>query len=634
MSPKTSSVGAVLALAQALGLCLCVLAADAFGQERALSRQMKLGIMFYERGEDGQAMDRFMDVLTRGEASERPLANEYINLITQRLNTGAPPKDAAPGLPVQLDPVENPGPARAAAPAAPEGHEVVVEPEAPRMVAPEPKSRKRPAVEVKEEEEEAAEEPARVRVSKPGKEAVERDIRAKIRAIYTSNLEKLRAISDVQVALDSAGNPDAIGIPTPVFFQSGIAFKKTAKPLLEALTSIAFSLKNAQILIMPEGAAVGDPKVLDMRRTMGISAHLYTAGISPARVRVNLLSSQVEIPKALRNFKGILLVFVYNKPLDLVMEGEAAHDAGPTVSLGVQPERVDPGRGEGSVIEFSVLEPPAGLASWRFRLLRPSLEEGEDLAPLNDVVGSGPVFHQIYWNGRKNYFGDPMPAGRYECVLTATDGRNRSRTLHRWITLAGAPSPERPSVRSRKPVGEVEAAPAGPPPADLGSGGLDSPESLVKGVTVGKAVSSKRPARARKSRASAKRKLAAAAQDKAEPDAEGQPTAPAGAAAAGAKDFELSFAPDSPELSPEAEAVIDQVGAVLENDKKSTLEITGHAAGAGLEAAALAKKRAGDAADRLMRKYGVPPERIVIRSSASDADKVEIKLTEAAAETP
>ena len=48
------------------------LAAAGFAQDKTLSRQMRLGIMFYERGEDAQAMDRFMDVLTRGEASVSP----------------------------------------------------------------------------------------------------------------------------------------------------------------------------------------------------------------------------------------------------------------------------------------------------------------------------------------------------------------------------------------------------------------------------------------------------------------------------------------------------------------------------------------------------------------------------------
>ena len=68
------------------------------------SREMKTAIMFYDRGDDMQAMDRFMDILLKGDPAERPMANEYLNLIPQRMNVGAkdfkrpasPPPAAAP----------------------------------------------------------------------------------------------------------------------------------------------------------------------------------------------------------------------------------------------------------------------------------------------------------------------------------------------------------------------------------------------------------------------------------------------------------------------------------------------------------------------------------------------------------
>ncbi|MCM2305465.1 MAG: hypothetical protein NDJ72_12225, partial [Elusimicrobia bacterium] len=52
-----------------------------------LSRPMQIAVRFYEQGEDIQAMDRFMEILTKGDPSERSMANEYINLITHRMNT-------------------------------------------------------------------------------------------------------------------------------------------------------------------------------------------------------------------------------------------------------------------------------------------------------------------------------------------------------------------------------------------------------------------------------------------------------------------------------------------------------------------------------------------------------------------
>src|ERR1035437_2787663 len=52
-----------------------------------LSRPMLTAIHFYEQGDDIQAMDRFMEILTKGDPSERSMANEYINLITHRMNS-------------------------------------------------------------------------------------------------------------------------------------------------------------------------------------------------------------------------------------------------------------------------------------------------------------------------------------------------------------------------------------------------------------------------------------------------------------------------------------------------------------------------------------------------------------------
>ena len=61
---------------------------DEEGSGAPQSRQMKTAVMFYERGDDMQAMDRFMDILVKGDPSERASANEYLNLITHRMNIG------------------------------------------------------------------------------------------------------------------------------------------------------------------------------------------------------------------------------------------------------------------------------------------------------------------------------------------------------------------------------------------------------------------------------------------------------------------------------------------------------------------------------------------------------------------
>ena len=84
----------VVALLYGLG-AVHVLAQEDEGGSAGLSRPMRVAVQFYEQGEDIQAMDRFMEILTKGDPSERSMANEYINLITHRMNTGGG-KDGAP----------------------------------------------------------------------------------------------------------------------------------------------------------------------------------------------------------------------------------------------------------------------------------------------------------------------------------------------------------------------------------------------------------------------------------------------------------------------------------------------------------------------------------------------------------
>src|SRR5271156_5439632 len=59
-----------------------------YGPAAGMSRQMQQGVRLFDAGHDTEAMDLFLEVLTHGIPEERPLANEYLNLITQRMNVG------------------------------------------------------------------------------------------------------------------------------------------------------------------------------------------------------------------------------------------------------------------------------------------------------------------------------------------------------------------------------------------------------------------------------------------------------------------------------------------------------------------------------------------------------------------
>ena len=623
-----------------------------------LSRSMRMGIQMFEQGDDAAAMDRFMEVLTNGDAAERPLANEYINLITRRMNSGekldskkpALSDQKAAGMPAAPAALKPPAAAKEpviASAAVPANREIVVESaDAPIVAAAAPPPVKAaaviasPAAPVTPPVAAATVPPvAPVRalpsreMPRANKALMGKEIRAKIKALKEKSLKQLKGIDGVRILMSETGDPAAIGFPSSLLFQSGVSFQKTAGATLDALTALIFSLSGAELIILPEGTAVGDARVLDMRRTMGISAQLFSAGIAPPRVKVNLLNTQVDIPRAFQDFKGIILLFNYNQPLGLVVESSVGDESGPPLSLGAFPEVLRPEKGEGVIIEFSVQDPPAGLVSWEFKLLAPAGPDGAELAPLQEVVGGGPVYHQIYWNGRQNFFGDAMASGRYECVLTATDAKNRQRTLHRWIHLIGpAVSEALPTAPAQEAAQAASVSKA--PAAEL-------PQDGAKAATLVKAPEEDAPAPVKKTRKARPKKkhkpvrkpAKTAAADDGAAEAQASPPAkqsePAEAhAKPGATPYELQFIKDKHEMTPEAEKTLAQVAETIAYYPLENLDLVGYAHNGEQDAASLAQKRAQMVAGLLINKYKVDPKKIQVHSSVSDTPtyKVEVRF--------
>lgn len=583
-------MGIVLVAASAL------VAADGFSQidedqdTSNLSRPMRTAIMFYEKGDEVQAMDRFMEILTKGDPAERPMANEYINLITRRMNAGSADFKAAPSKPPSPPVVQE----RVSKPVAPPP---VVEETAPRGAAP-------PAV-MEDEETPAA--PTPPSAAAPRREAapapradkalMKKEIKAKIRATLAKSLKEIKAVEDVRLVMMENGDPLAIGIPSPLLFSSALSFQKSAGKLLGALSRLVYALGSAKVFLLPEGSSVGDAKVLDMRRAMGVSAYLFSAGIAPARVKVNLLNSHIDIPKAMQDFKGIMIVFVYDEPLGLAMESALGEEGGPLLSLGASSPAFSPAREEGVIVEFSVSEPASGLASWKFQLLAPSAVSGEPSTPLQEIAGGGPVFHQIYWNGRQNYFGSLLPRGRYECLLTAADSKNRRRTLHRWIELLGDKAPVAESA-------VLKAAPAPAPPAKTAVIVEEVKQEAASVVEIGRKQKTVRLLPVRTKPAAPK------------------PVKPASGS------YELGFAKGTHQLTSEGGKLLVQVAQIVSDDPLVKLKLIGYAEPSEPDFLSLAERRAQMAAGLLINKYQVDPKKIQVSSKVAEGQghKVEVRF--------
>jgi len=580
---------------------------------------MRMAMDLYERGQDLDAMDRFMEVMVKGNPSERPKANQYLNLITQRMALGGkleklPP---TPGGPAVLEEVA-PKP-------------IVQE---KRVGEPEPERRKSPA-------EREPERPDEERLSSSDKELMKREIDAKILNRKRVLLDQLKKYMDLRVVMANPRLPRAVGIPTGLLYSSGIEFKPESAPVLELLTHLAFSLGATQVVLLPERAVIGDAKILDMRRAMGISSFFLKSGVAPARVRVNLLVSQVDVPQELRDFQGMLVLFVYNQPLTLTTESSIGTESGPPISLGVSPDAIDPSKGEGSIVEFSVMEPPAGIMSWRFQLLGPGAKAGGDLTVLQEVKGSAPVFHQVYWNGRSKYFGPALAPGRYECVLSATDMKNRSHKRYAWVTVLGV-KPEAPALVAQASPGtaspDLEAAAKEPPPAELPSArtSIKREDLGLRKKTVGKRRSPTAAQRARARKSALKKAKKDPAPEEAAPPGSVPTTDEPGTTESGAKrpegtkpdvvNYQVLFVKNTANITPDGESVLGTVADTMHYYPLDNVNLLGYAYTGETNPQQLASQRLELVTKLLVERHGMKRERIKSEAQVVDQELYKVSI--------
>jgi len=606
---------------------------DSRSSQPALTKTMRLAIDLYQKGRDLEAMDRFMEILVKGDPTERPLANRYLNRITKRMAIGTRMPEKDPEGPTVIED----GPARAGegysedAPSrggTPPARIVGETPERP--VRGESLDSPLPPAPIQAED---RPERSPRNLSRADKRLMKTEIEGKIKSRTRVLLGRLRKYEDLTVRMANSRLPRAVGIPPKLLFSEGTKFNSDAGKVLEIFTDLVFSLGATQIVILPEGAILNDAKIIDMRRTMAISSHLVRSGVAPPRVQVNLLSNQVDIPRDLNNFKGILVLFVYNQPLTLSSEDDTGGKAGPPISLGISPPEIDPKEGEGTIIEFSVVEPPAGLMSWRFQLLGPAEKAGDDLIPLQEVKGSAPVFHQIYWNGRRKYFGSVLAAGRYECVLTATDMRNRSQKKRVWISVKGAPPPAPPPPAAKTASSEPPSLRAkGPPPA-----------SLAPRKSSTRRRSRRRPRR--RSSSSRSRKSATGPAGTA-PAAAAQPAPKAAAvqvggsaaprkaptetsqARAGAVNYQVFFSRNTSNITRDGENILTRVAETMHYYPLDNINLVGYAYEGEGDAVKLSERRADLVSRLLVERHGMKPSRIKVKAKVVDyeATKVEIYI--------
>lgn len=386
----------------------------AFAQEnsssRGLSRTMEQAIRLYRAGENTEAMDRFMEILVKGSPSEKALANEYISKITMGMNTGVAgieDDETDAGLAAVRSQAQN----RKNAARGLSGANAYAY--APERIS---------------EENTAAR-----------KEVISKRVNKKMEEMRQEVLLKLSNLSSVKLYTKN-GRLTALSMNSNFFFSGDTAFKRGTEEALSLIAGLIFTMGKVSCLILPEGSVGGDIRIKNIRRAIALNSYLENRGVSKAKVDVDLVGNDISIPKELGNIGGLIILFDYTKEPRLKPVDDMKVK-GPRLSLGVYPTAIAPHKNEGAVVEFSVMELPAGIPSWSFQIYQ-AQGDGSRLQ-LQEIHGTGAQYNQSYWNGRRNFFGIPYPAGRYIFALTAKDLEGNENTVSRYIQIQPSPNEER-----------------------------------------------------------------------------------------------------------------------------------------------------------------------------------------------
>lgn len=539
-----------------------------------MSRSMEQAIRLYRVGENTEAMDRFMDILVKGSPSEKALANEYISKITMGMNTGVTgvnDAEADAGLAIVRDSKKS-------------------------MSTSRPSSETFSPEEISEENTEARRAVIEKRIKKTTEE-MQRDVLLKI-----TNLNSVKIYT-------KNGKLTALSMNSNYFFAGDTTFKGGTEEALSLISGLIFTLGKVNCLILPEGSVGGDIKIKNIRRAIALNSYFDGRGISKAKIDVDLTGSDVSIPKELSNVGGMIILFDYTKeprlkPLDDLKE------KGPRISLGAYPTSIAPHKNEGAIVEFSVMETPAGIPSWSFQIYQ-AQPDGSRLQ-LQEIHGTGAQFNQTFWNGRRNFFGVPYPAGRYIFSLTAKDIEGNETTVSRYVQI----QPSKEEERMLKERGVVESQTLKRPEK--------KEENPFKSINISEV--KKAPSAKAKKSVSAKKKAAAAKAKKNSNKKKKVTNSSAKQSDSANIEYKVFFREDTSNITPAGTSKISLAADSLSVYANANASLVGYASSSEPEPNSLAESRVNFVADQLVEKYGIDASRITTSSEVTDTPQSTVVI--------
>jgi hypothetical protein len=411
-----------------LGFCIAFPTAS-FAAEVDAAAKLEAGKKYYNEGDYNTAMDNFIDVFVAGNTQQISEANEYVNMIHFKMGGVDTPKRIPYNEELEKQrSTDSQGRELFGNAQQPQAGQ---EAEADAQAVLEQQPQAADAATAPSETEEVVGEdtiltsdPETLRTMRA--EAVD----AQINAMTQTLIERLK-VKGVNVYMRS-GAVDAVDIKSEVLFDDN-KFKLSAMPVLDDVYALMLVSGVPSFVLLPQGSYTDDVSIQAVRQAVALNSYLINMGISSAKISFNMGLTSEEPPAKFSNLEGISIVFDYAAKPNLKLK-LSDNNIAPLLSLGLYPfESITPSKDEGILVDFSVIETSSPVAGWQLQII----QHGKDgkFYIVRQVTGAEPVYKQIFWNGKKQYFGEILPLGRYTIILKAQDSEGREKIVRRKVTL-------------------------------------------------------------------------------------------------------------------------------------------------------------------------------------------------------
>ena len=269
----------------------------------------------------------------------------------------------------------------------------------------------------------------------------------RVSSMQETLVAKLNKVEGVNVYFRK-GQIDAIDIDSNVIFQDdNITFSRQGKEVLEDVYNLMLLSKEPTFVLLPPGAYTDEVDLQGVRQAVALNSYLINKGLSSAKLNFNMGLVNEQPPAKFSNLEGVSIVFDYdNKPT--LYNKVSDKNSYPILSLGMYPEKINTSLGEVMVIDYSVIETAAPIEEWKLQIIQHA-SDGKYYI-VRQISSNKAIYDQVYWNGKKQFWGAALPDGKYTLMLRAKDTKGREKIVRRKVELISDTKKEEAKVKETK----------------------------------------------------------------------------------------------------------------------------------------------------------------------------------------